>query len=33
MTLDIQSLQEVVVVGYGEQKKTTITGAVTSVKG
>lgn len=32
MTLDIQSLQEVVVVGYGEQKKTTITGAVTSVK-
>ena len=33
MALDIQSLQEVVVVGYGEQKKTTITGAVTSVKG
>jgi TonB-dependent SusC/RagA subfamily outer membrane receptor len=32
MTPDIQSLQEVVVVGYGEQKKTTITGAVTSVK-
>ena len=29
---DVQSLQEVVVVGYGEQKKTTITGAVTSVK-
>lgn len=29
---DIQSLQEVVVVGYGEQKRTTITGAVTSVK-
>lgn len=29
---DIQSLQEIVVVGYGEQKKTTITGAVTSVK-
>jgi TonB-linked SusC/RagA family outer membrane protein len=32
MVQDIQSLQEVVVVGYGEQKKTTITGAVTSVK-
>jgi TonB-dependent starch-binding outer membrane protein SusC len=32
MNADIQSLQEVVVVGYGEQKKTTITGAVTSVK-
>ena len=30
---DVQALQEVVVVGYGEQKKTTITGAVTSVKG
>ncbi|HTF18484.1 MAG TPA: TonB-dependent receptor [Chryseolinea sp.] len=29
---DVQSLQEIVVVGYGEQKKTTITGAVTSVK-
>lgn len=29
---DIQALSEVVVVGYGEQKKTTITGAVTSVK-
>jgi TonB-linked SusC/RagA family outer membrane protein len=29
---DVQSLAEVVVVGYGEQKKTTITGAVTSVK-
>lgn len=29
---DVQALQEVVVVGYGEQKKTTITGAVTSVK-
>jgi TonB-linked SusC/RagA family outer membrane protein len=29
---DVQSLQEVIVVGYGEQKKTTITGAVTSVK-
>lgn len=33
MTQDIQSLQEVVVVGYGEQKKATVTGAVTSVKG
>lgn len=33
LTADVQSLQEVVVVGYGEQKKTTITGAVTSVKG
>lgn len=32
MQQDVQSLQEVVVVGYGEQKKTTITGAVTSVK-
>lgn len=32
MVQDIQSLQEVVVVGYGEQKKTTITGAVTSIK-
>ncbi len=32
MAQDVQSLQEVVVVGYGEQKKTTITGAVTSVK-
>ena len=32
MVQDVQSLQEVVVVGYGEQKKTTITGAVTSVK-
>jgi TonB-linked SusC/RagA family outer membrane protein len=32
LVADIQSLQEVVVVGYGEQKKTTITGAVTSVK-
>ncbi len=32
MAMDVQSLQEVVVVGYGEQKKTTITGAVTSIK-
>lgn len=29
---DTQTLQEVVVVGYGEKKKETITGAVTSVK-
>jgi len=29
----IQSLQEVVVVGYGEQKKITLTGAVATVKG
>ncbi len=32
MVTDVQSLQEVVVVGYGEQKKATITGAVTSIK-
>src|SRR5690606_10234860 len=30
---DVQSLQEVVVVGYGEKKKATVTGSVTSVKG
>lgn len=30
---DTKSLQEVIVVGYGEQKKETITGAVASVKG
>ncbi|MGC1242353.1 MAG: SusC/RagA family TonB-linked outer membrane protein, partial [Chryseosolibacter sp.] len=29
---DTQTLQEVIVVGYGEKKKETITGAVTSVK-
>ena len=33
MTQDIQQLQELVVVGYGEQKKATITGSVTSVEG
>lgn len=33
MVLDVQSLEEVVVTGYGEQKKATVTGAVTSVKG
>lgn len=32
LVADVQQLSEVVVVGYGEQKKTTITGAVTSVK-
>lgn len=30
---DIKSLQEVIVVGYGQQKKETITGAVSTVKG
>jgi TonB-linked SusC/RagA family outer membrane protein len=29
---DTKTLQEIVVVGYGEQKKATVTGAVTSVK-
>jgi TonB-dependent starch-binding outer membrane protein SusC len=29
---DTKTLQEVIVVGYGEQKKATVTGAVTSVK-
>ena len=33
MPEDITSLEEVVVVGYGEQKKTTVTGAVSSVDG
>lgn len=33
LTADNQHLSEVVVVGYGVQKKETITGAVTSVKG
>lgn len=32
MATDTQTLQEVVVVGYGEQKKATVTGSVTSVK-
>lgn len=31
MTQSIESLQEVVIVGYGEQKKTNLTGAVASV--
>lgn len=30
---DTQSLEEVIIVGYGEQKKETITGSVASVKG
>jgi TonB-linked SusC/RagA family outer membrane protein len=33
MTSDTQTLNEVVVVGYGEQKKVTLTGAVATVKG
>ncbi|HYF68118.1 MAG TPA: TonB-dependent receptor [Ohtaekwangia sp.] len=33
MLSDVVSLQEVVVVGYGEQKKVTVTGAVVAVKG
>ena len=33
LVTDIQSLQEVVVVGYGTQKKATLTGAVSQVKG
>ncbi len=33
MQPDIRALEEVVVVGYGEQKKETITGSVASVKG
>jgi TonB-dependent starch-binding outer membrane protein SusC len=32
MAPDVQSLQEVVVVGYGEQKKSLVTGAISSVK-
>lgn len=32
MTIDIQSLEEVVVVGYGAQKKSVVTGAISSVK-
>jgi TonB-dependent starch-binding outer membrane protein SusC len=33
MLVDVQSLSEVVVVGYGEQKRATLTGSVASVKG
>ncbi|MEK6478833.1 TonB-dependent receptor [Catalinimonas sp. 4WD22] len=32
MTSDVQSLEEIVVVGYGTQKKSNLTGAVSSVK-
>ncbi|HTJ52514.1 MAG TPA: SusC/RagA family TonB-linked outer membrane protein, partial [Cyclobacteriaceae bacterium] len=32
LTADITSLQEIVVVGYGEQKKSVVTGSITSVK-
>lgn len=33
LVADVQSLEEVVVVGYGEKKKATVTGSVTSVRG
>ena len=33
MVPDIQALSEIVVVGYGEQRKITTTGAITSVSG
>lgn len=33
MLADVQSLSEIVVVGYGEQKKVTVTGAVSAVEG
>ncbi len=33
MIVDIGQLEEVIVVGYGEQKKVTVTGAVTAIKG
>ncbi|MBN1144790.1 MAG: TonB-dependent receptor [Bacteroidales bacterium] len=33
MVPDIESLQEIVVVGYGTQKRTTVTGAVSVIKG
>ena len=33
LTPDVQSLEEVVVVGYGEKSKATVTGSVTSVRG
>ncbi len=32
LTTDVTSLEEVVVVGYGEQKKSNVTGAISSVK-
>ena len=31
LELDVQSLQEVVVIGYGEQRKEDVTGVVTAV--
>ena len=33
LKLDVKTLNEVVVVGYGEQKKETLTGAVTAIQG
>ena len=33
MTVDVQQLQELVVVGYGEQKKTNLTGSVSDISG
>lgn len=33
MTSDIETLSEIVVVGYGEQKKETLTGSISQVKG
>ncbi len=33
MVEDVQSLDEVVVVGYGQQKKATVTGAISTLKG
>jgi len=33
LTSDLETLSEIVVIGYGEQKKETLTGSVTSVKG
>lgn len=33
LAADLKTLQEVIVVGYGEQKKVTVTGAVVAVKG
>ncbi len=33
LEVDVTSLEEIIVVGYGEQKKATVTGAVSSVKG
>ncbi len=33
MSTDIAQLEEIVIVGYGEQKKVTVTGAVSAIKG